>query len=114
VLIVISCLGTLNGLTLSNCRAFYAMAARGEGPGSKMLSQVDPVTDMPSNSCLLSLVFSAVWLLYFYGANLGGGWFGSFNFDSSELPIITLYAMYIPMFVQFMRKETELGAFKRL
>jgi APA family basic amino acid/polyamine antiporter len=114
VLIVISCLGTLNGLTLSNCRAFYAMAARGEGPGAKMLSQVDPVTDMPSNSSLLSLLFSAVWLLYFYGANLGGGWFGSFDFDSSELPIITLYAMYIPMFVQFIRKETDLNAFKRV
>ena len=89
------------------------MAARGEGPGSKMLSQVDSVTDMPTNSSLLSLLFSAVWLLYFYGANLGGGWFGSFDFDSSELPIITLYAMYIPMFIQFMRKERELGAFKR-
>jgi APA family basic amino acid/polyamine antiporter len=37
VLIVISCLGTLNGLTLSNCRAFYAMAARGEGPGQNAL-----------------------------------------------------------------------------
>jgi len=113
VLIVISCLGTLNGLTLSNCRAFYAMAARGEGPNPKMFAQVDPVTNMPTNSSLASLAFSALWLLYFYGANLGGGWFGSFCFDSSELPIITLYAMYIPMFLQFIRKEKDLGAFKR-
>ena len=106
VLIVISCLGTLNGLTLSNCRSFYALAARGNGP--------KPATNMPSNSSILSLAFSAFWLLYFYGANLGGGWFGSFDFDSSELPIITLYGLYIAMFIQFMRKETELDSFRRI
>ncbi|MET0016060.1 amino acid permease [Oscillibacter sp.] len=113
VMIVISCLGTLNGLMLSNCRSFYALAARGEGPKPEMFRQVDPVTNMPNNSAILSLAFAAFWLLYFYGANLTAGWFGPFCFDSSELPIITLYGMYIIMFVQFMRKERELNGFKR-
>jgi APA family basic amino acid/polyamine antiporter len=114
VLIVISCLGTLNGLTLSNCRGMYALAARGEGPHPEMFRQVDPVTNLPTNSSVASLAFSAVWLLYFYGANLSAAkWFGSFSFDSSELPIITLYAMYIPLFVMFSRREKELGTFKR-
>lgn len=114
VLIVISCLGTLNGLMLSCCRSFYALAARGEGPRPELLSQVDPATNMPSNSSILGLAFSAFWLLYFYGANLTGPWFGPFSFDSSELPIITLYAMYIPIFVQMIRKERDLGAFQRI
>lgn len=113
VLIVISCLGTLNGLMLSNCRSFYALAARGEGPKPEMFNKVDPVTNMPNNSAILSLAFAAFWLLYFYGANLTDGWFGPFCFDSSELPIITLYGMYVAMFVQFMRKEWELNGFKR-
>ncbi|BAL00772.1 putative amino acid transporter [Oscillibacter valericigenes Sjm18-20] len=113
VLIVISCLGTLNGLMLSNCRSFYAIAARGEGPRPEMFDKVDPVTNIPSNSATLSLAFAAFWLLYFYGANLTDGWFGPFCFDSSELPIITLYGMYVAMFIQFMRKERELNGFKR-
>ncbi|MEA4942332.1 MAG: APC family permease [Oscillibacter sp.] len=113
VLIVISCLGTLNGLMLSNCRSFYALAARSEGPKPEMFNKVDPVTNMPNNSAILSLAFAAFWLLYFYGANLTAGWFGPFCFDSSELPIITLYGMYVAMFVQFMRKERELNSFKR-
>ena len=113
VLIVVSCLGTLNGLTLSCCRGMYALAARGEGPRPEMFVQVDPVTNIPTNSAVMSLVFNAAWLLYFYGANLGGGWFGGFNFDSSELPVITLYAMYIPMFVQLMRKGKGLGTVSR-
>ena len=113
VLIVISCLGTLNGLMLACCRGMYALAARGQGPAAEMFRQVDPVTNMPTNSAVISLGFDALWLLYFYGANLGGGWFGSFNFDSSELPIVTLYGMYIPMFIMFICKAKDLNGFKR-
>ncbi|MBR5474707.1 MAG: APC family permease [Lachnospiraceae bacterium] len=113
VLIVISCLGTLNGLTLACCRGMYALAKRGEGPNPKLFAHVDPESDMPTNSCTISLAFNAFWLLYFYGANLSTGWFAPFNFDSSELPIITLYAMYIPMFVQFMRQAKELNSLQR-
>lgn len=113
VLIVISCLGTLNGLMLSGCRSFYALAVRNRGPRPDMFNQVDPVTNMPNNSAIFSLAFDAFWLLYFFGANLTDGWFGSFDFDSSELPIITLYAMYIPMFLLFIIKEKQLRGFKR-
>ena len=113
VLIVISCLGTLNGLMLANCRSFYAMAARGQGVRPELFGTVDPVTNMPTNSAILSLLFAGFWLLYFYGANLTAGWFGPFCFDSSELPIITLYGMYVVMFIQFMRREKELNGFKR-
>jgi hypothetical protein len=55
----------------------------------------------------------AAWLLYFYGANLSSGWFGYFNFDSSELPIVTIYALYIPTFIVWMVKEKEFGFVKR-
>lgn len=113
VLIVISCLGTLNGLMLSCCRCMYALAARGQGPKPEMFRQVDPVTNMPSNSAILSLGLDGFWLLYFYGANLTAPWFGKFCFDSSELPIVTLYGMYIPMFLVFMAKSKELNGFKR-
>jgi APA family basic amino acid/polyamine antiporter len=51
--------------------------------------------------------------VFFYGANLTTPWFGFFCFDSSELPIVTLYAMYIPIFLMFMRNETALSWGKR-
>ena len=44
-------------------------------------------------------------MVYYYGANLSTGWFGPFNFDSSELPIVALYAMYIPIFVNLYRDK---------
>ncbi len=114
ICIVISCLGTLNGLMVGATRGMYAIAARGEGPSPRMFRQIDKATNMTTNSSVWGLFVCGAWLLYFYGANLtDGGWFGLFNFDSSELPIVTIYAMYIPMFIAWMKKEKELGAFKR-
>lgn len=111
--IVVSCLGTLNGLMVGATRGMYAIAARKEGPKHEMFSQVDTATNMTTNSSVWGVFICAVWLLYFYGANLTNGWFGLFNFDSSELPIITIYAMYIPIFIAWMKKEKEFGVWKR-
>ena len=111
--IVISCLGTLNGLMVATTRGMYAIAVRKEGPSPELFSQVDPKTNMVTNSAIWGLFICAVWALYFYGANLSSGWFGIFNFDSSELPIVTIYFMYIPMFVMWMVKEKDEGIWKR-
>ncbi|MBQ8174193.1 MAG: APC family permease [Clostridia bacterium] len=113
VCIVISCLGTLNGLMLATTRGMYAIGIRGEGPNPKLFSRVDKSTNVTSNSAIWGLFVCAAWLLYFYGANLTEGWFGPFNFDSSELPIVTIYAFYIPMFIVWMVKEKDLGIMKR-
>jgi APA family basic amino acid/polyamine antiporter len=113
VFVIISCLGTLNGLMLGCTRGIYSIAARGEGPAPAMFSQIDPVSNMPTNSAIIGLLLSAVWLVFFYGANLTDPWFGFFCFDSSELPIVTLYALYLPIFIVFMKKEADLPVFKR-
>ncbi|MGI6005639.1 MAG: APC family permease [Christensenellales bacterium] len=114
VFVIISCLGTLNGLMMGCVRGLYALAARDKGPKPRMFRQVDGATNMPANSSILGLLLAGFWLMYFYGANLTEPvWFGAFCFDTSELPIITLYAAYIPIFAMFMKRERELGAFKR-
>ncbi len=113
ICVIVSCLGTLNGLMVGVTRGMYAIAIRNEGPMQKVFKQVDDETNMSTNSAIWGLFVCSVWLLYFYGANLTDGWFGLFNFDSSELPIITIYAMYIPIFIAWMKKEKELGVFKR-
>lgn len=113
VFVVISCIGTLNGLMLGCSRGIYSLAARNLGPRPDIFKQIDKVTNMPTNSSIFGLLLCALWLLYFYGANLTKPWFGFFSFDSSELPIVTIYAMYIPIFIMMMKKETDLGVFKR-
>ncbi len=110
--IVVSCLGTLNGLMLANTRSLYSLSVRETGPKPQMFSQVDPQTNMPVNSSALTLLFCGAWFFYFYGANLTKPIFGVFSFDSSELPIITIYALYIPIFIMFIAREGKKSIFK--
>ena len=110
--IAISCTGTMNGLMLGCSRGMYSLAARNEGPCPRVFGQVDNATNMPHNSAAIALLLCGAWGMYFFLANLAGSSLvGKFVFDSSELPIITIYAMYIPIFIRWMklaRKENML------
>ncbi|MBQ9945636.1 MAG: APC family permease [Clostridia bacterium] len=112
--VAISCLGTLNGLMLGCSRGLYSIAARGYGPKPHIFNQVDKETNMPVNSSVVAALLTAFWLLYFYYSQLAPkSWFGIFTFDSSELPIVTTYALYIPIFVAFMVKAKDVHPVKR-
>ena len=119
-MIVVSCLGTLNGLMVASTRSLYAVSARNQGPKIKMFKEVSEETNMPTNASVFGLIVCAVWLFYFYGANLWGNpetgkpLFGIFSFDSSELPIVTIYALYIPIFFMFMIKHGKESIFKNI
>lgn len=112
VFVIISCLGTLNGIMMGCSRGLYSLAARGEGPKPQLFSTLHPSTDMPAESAVLGLLFCTVWLAYFYVADLVGG-LGFWRFDITELPSITLYALYIPIFIMMMVKGKQRNAFKR-
>mgnify|MGYP002524572821 FL=1 len=115
VFVVISCLGTLNGLMLADTRGMFAIAARGQGPKPEVLQELSPRTNMPTNSSVIGLLASGLWLFYFYGANLASkSIFGIFSFDSSELPVITSYASYIPIMVFFMIRHGKENKFKNI
>jgi len=111
--IAISCLGTTNGLMMGCTRCMYSLADRGEGPNPERYSQVDKTTNMPANSAIFALMVTAVWFLYFYLSNLAGTWKDPFVFDSTELPIITIYLMHLPILIQWMRKEKEETVLRR-
>ena len=113
--VAISCMGTLNGLMLGCTRGLYSVAVRGYGPSPKHFSEIDRQTNMPASSSVAGLLFCALWLTYFYGANLADhNWFGLFGFDSSELPIVTIYAFYLPIFIMFMKKAKDVSPVKRI
>lgn len=111
--VAISCIGTMNGLMMASSRSLYSLAVRRQGPSPEVLAQVDKRTNVPNNSATLALMIIAAWFLYFYHASLAKIWEGSFVFDASELPIITTYLMYLPIFIQWMRKEKRENALRR-
>ena len=103
--VAISCMGTMNGLMLGCSRGMYSIAVRRRGIKPEIYSQVDKQTNMAANSAILGLVFCAAWMFYFYLSNLAGTWSGAFVFDPTELPIVTIYAFYLPIFFMWMKKE---------
>ena len=111
--IAISCMGTCNGLMLGCTRGMYSLASRNQGPAPRAFRQVDEVSNMATNSAIFGLLMCGIWGLYFFLSNLAGTWshitvFGSafMVFDPTELPILTMYAFYIPIFVAWMKKQT--------
>ena len=85
-------------------RGMFDLASECESPRLAMFRSVDPNTGMANNSAVFGLLVSSLWLLYFYGGTIMEG-FGPFKFDSSELPIITLYAIYIPIYIALLKRR---------
>ncbi len=119
VFVIISCLGTMNGLMLGCCRGIYSISARKQGPAVEVLEQVDAKTNMPTNSSIIGLLLCAAWMVQWefgIGQIIAGKssilptWIG---WENDELPIITLYGMYIPIFIIFMIREKGLHPVKR-
>ena len=114
VFVIISCLGTLNGLMLGCTRGLYSLSTRGRGPAPKVFADIDKNTNMPANSAIFGLLLCAAWLFYFYCATFSdfSDKLGIFKFDPTELPIITIYPFYIPIFIKMMTGKDFTG-FKR-
>ncbi len=110
VFVIISCLGTLNGLIMGCSRGMYAIASRDMGPMSRIFRAVNPRTDTAIASAVLGFVMSCVWMVVWYG-NFEG-WWGGFM-DVSELPIAFLYVIYISLYVWIMKTFTDLPFLSR-
>ena len=112
IFVIVSCLGTLNGLMLGCTRGFYSLSARSQGIRPVTFGQIDRSTNVPHNSASLALFICVLWFVYFIGGQFFG-WFGDYAFDSSELPVITIYPIYIPILIRFMVKATDESPLRR-
>ena len=113
VFIIISCLGTMNGVMLATCRGFYSLAARGQGPSPISISHLGKRSNMPIKSSLIGFAITIVWMLQWEFGLIRGKLPAIISFENDELPIITLYAFYIPIFISMMIKCKDLKPIKR-
>lgn len=113
VFIIISCLGTMNGVTIGNCRGLYSIAARGQGPSPKKLAKLHDKWNMPVRAALITFVIAAIWMLQWEFGLIRGQLPAIIGWENDELPIITLYALYIPIFISMMVKSKGMHPVKR-
>ncbi|MDO5520179.1 MAG: APC family permease [bacterium] len=94
VFIVISVLGTLNGLIIGSIRQPYSLAIRNLIPGASTLSQESKkLNGMPVNSGVLSLLIAIAWLVVHY-FTLEAGMQG----DVSEIAVSVSYLNYCVLY----------------
>ncbi|NDV18320.1 amino acid permease [Pseudodesulfovibrio sp. JC047] len=108
--VIISCLGTLNGLIMGSARGMFSIASRNMGPKPDYFNKINPQTNSTTTSAIMGYVLSCLWLIVWYGNFMG--WWGQFM-DISELPIAFLYVIYISIYIWVMKTFTDLGAFSR-
>lgn len=120
VFITVSCLGTLNGLTMASCRGMYAISARGLGPKPEFFGNIDAQNNFSIKSAIVGMMAGGFWYAWTVMMWMGGpGLFGSIHqcewlaWEPDEIGIICLYLMYIPMMIGLMVKAKDLGFFKR-
>lgn len=99
VFVVISVLGTVNGLTLGFIRMPYSLALRNMIPGSSWLSKENQkLNGMPLNAAILAYVLSMGWMLVHYLTQKFG-----MRGDVSEIAIGVSYFNYIILYFAVIR-----------
>lgn len=109
--VVISVIGTVNGIALGFIRIPYSLALRNMVPGSKVLSKESKqLNGMPLNSAIFAYGLSVFWLIVHYLTQKFG-----MSGDVSEIAIGVSYLNYIVLYVAVMKlaKKGEIkGVFK--
>lgn len=102
ICVVISILGTANGITLGSCRIPQALAKRKELPFSEKIGYVHPIYKLSLTSCMISFILSLCWMLIHY-ITLEIPAIATFGIDISSIPIVLMYIFYTVLYIGVIR-----------
>lgn len=103
IFVVISVLGTVNGLTLGFIRMPYSLALRNMIPWSEVLKKENAkLASMPLNSAIFAYLLSLIWLAIHYITQKNG-----MQGDVSEIAIGVSYLNYIVLYFAVMKLSIQ-------
>lgn len=102
VCVVISILGTANGITLGSCRIPQALAMRKELPYSDKIAAIHPHYGISFASCFLSFIFTLCWLGIHY-ITMEIPFIADYGIDVSSIPIVLMYVFYSILYLGVIR-----------
>jgi len=110
--IMISCLGTVNGVSISCCRGMYTMSCRGQGIMPEKFSKLGKNQSVSLLSCLygyLCMLFMlGVWYLAMHGV-----WLFKYLGTMDEIICAIIYGVYIALYVYIMKNFKDCKPFTR-
>ena len=104
VFVIISVMGTVNGVILGYIRLPYSLALRNAIPFSNSLKKINPKLNMPVNSAFFAIGVSGVWWLIHW---LQNKYSLLINGDIAEIAIAMSYLLYIILYYQVFRLWKE-------
>lgn len=104
IFVIISIIGTINGLILGLIRLPYSLAIREMFPNSKNISKLDQRINMPLNSAFVGFALCIFWTVVHYLTTKLGL---LSNSDISEISITVSYVMYILLYVKVFKLGRE-------
>lgn len=110
--IMISCLGTVNGVTMGCCRGMYTMSCRGQGITPEKFSKIGKNKNISFLSCIYGYGCILLMLLVWYLAMHNVWIFGHLG-SMDEIICAIIYAIYITMYIFIMKNFKELNVVKR-
>ena len=112
--IIISVLGTSNGLLLATIRVPYQFSNLEKSKKFLNLNKVDEKTKMPVNSAIFGTLCIVFYLVIYYLTNTNS-FFTVKNFDLSAIPIIFIYlvngSLFLGLFQLFRKKVFSRNSF---
>lgn len=112
LLIMISCLGTVNGVSISCCRGMYTMSCRGQGIAPEKFAKLGKNQSVSLLSCIYGYVCMLIMLGVWYLA-MNGVWLFKYLGSMDEIVCAIIYTIYIAMYIYMMKNFTDLGVVKR-
>lgn len=112
VFIMISCLGTVNGVAISCCRGMYTMSCRGQGICPEKFSKLGKNQSVSLLSCVYGFACMILMLVVWYLAMHGVGIFRHLG-SMDEIVCAIIYGVYITMYIYIIRKFITVGFFSR-
>ena len=111
LMVIISILGTINGVVLGYIRQPYSLSLRKEFPLHEKFSQVNKKYDIPIYSSILAFLLSSVWLglhaLSVFKVEIG---FLNFSFlEIDSLPIVLTYIFYVSLYLYLILNHKQFG-----
>jgi len=108
---IISGLGILNACCLGMSRAMYSLGRRGKGPNPEKMAKLHEKTNIPRNSMILAVIISFLWLAVILANQTNI--FGAFTFSLPDFYNYSFFALLIPIFISFAKKQKDMHWAKR-
>lgn len=110
--IMVSCLGTVNGVSISCCRGMYTMSCRGQGIMPEKFSKLGKNESVSLLSCIYGFCCMVLMLLVWYLA-MHNVWIFGYLGSMDEIVCAIIYGVYITMYVYIMRNFKDESVVRR-